>query len=337
MPAAPRLLRLLLLVGVAALAFFPVVAGTFYLQLVAKIMIMAVFAMSLDLLVGYTGLVSLGHAAFFGIGAYALMLMSPQYEAADFWLSLTVAVGAAALAALIIGALVLRASGVYFIMVTLAFAQMFFYYATGSKVLGGSDGAYIYVKPDTSILGMTPFDLGSRVAFYYVALAAMVAAYLALRRVLGSLFGHVIRGIRANEHRMRALGYPVPRYKLVSFVIAGALAGLAGYLDAAQFGYVNPELFGWRQSGIVLMMVILGGRGTLFGPILGAFALTLLEDVLGDLTRHWLLPMGLFIILAVLVLPQGLGGLALAARRRAREPEPEPDPEAPLGAELGDV
>ncbi len=313
--------RLLLLLALAALLFFPLLAGKFYLQLFSKIMIMAIFAMSLDLLVGFTGLVSLGHAAFFGLGAYTLLLLSPEYQAASLWLSLPVAVAVAALAALVIGLLVLRSSGVYFIMVTLAFTQMFFYYVTGAKALGGSDGAYIYVKPDATILGVTPFKLADSLQFYYVVLALMLATYLLLRIILHAPFGHVIRGIKANEHRMRSLGFATFRYKLASFVIAGALAGLAGYLDAAQFGFVNPDLFGWRQSGIVLMMVILGGMGTLYGPILGAFALVLLQDYLAGETRHWLLPMGLFIILAVLALPTGLGGLfqQLGALWRRRE------------------
>jgi branched-chain amino acid transport system permease protein len=325
MASPPPLLRALLLAGLAALALYPMAGDVFYLQLVAKIMIFAVFAMSLDLLVGFTGLISLGHAAFFGLGAYTLMLLSPQYAAASLWLSLPLAVAVAAFAALVIGALVLRTSGVYFIMVTLAFAQMLYYFATQSKVLGGSDGAYIYVKPDAAILGWRPLDLGNRVHFYYLALALMVGTYALLRTVLRSLFGHVILGIRANEQRMRALGYPVFRYKLAAFVLAGGLAGLAGYLGAAQYGYVNPEFFGWQESGSVLMMVILGGIGTLFGPILGAFALTLLQDFLSDeaifhgFHKHWLLPMGAFIILAVLLLPRGIGGLALGLGRRAPE------------------
>jgi branched-chain amino acid transport system permease protein len=325
MALPPRLLRALLLTGLAALALFPMAGDVFYLQLFAKIMIFAVFAMSLDLLVGFTGLVSLGHAAFFGLGAYTLMLLSPEYSAASLWLSLPLAVAVAAIAALIIGALVLRTSGIYFIMVTLAFAQMLYYFAIKSKALGGSDGAYIYVKPDAAILGWRPFDLGNRIHFYYLALALMVATYALLRTVLRSLFGHVILGIRANEPRMRALGYPVFRYKLAAFVLAGGLAGLAGYLEAAQYGYVNPEFFGWQESGSVLMMVILGGIGTLFGPILGAFALTLLQDLLSDeaifhgFHKHWLLPMGAFIILAVLLLPRGIGGLALGPGRRAPE------------------
>jgi len=299
----------LLLLATAALALFPTLADKFYLQLFSTIMIMAIFAMSLNLLVGCTGLVSLGHAAFFGLGAYALFVMSPDYEAASLWLSLPAAVAVAGLAALGIGLLVLRSSGVYFIMVTLAFTQMFFYYVTGSKALGGSDGAYVYVKPDASLFGMTPLKLADNLHFYYLVLALMLATLLLLHVIMRAPFGHVLYGIKANEPRMRSLGYATFRYKLVGFVIAGALAGMAGYLDAAQFGFVNPDLFGWRESGNVLMMVILGGMGTLYGPILGAFALVLLQDFLTEATKHWLLPMGLFIILAVLALPGGLSGI----------------------------
>lgn len=298
-----------LLTAFVLLALFPLLAGTFYLQLFAKIMTMAIFAMSLDLLVGYTGLVSFGHAAFFGIGAYVLFVLSPQYAAANLFLSLPIAIAAAAAAALVIGALVLRTAGVSFIMVTLAFAQMLFYYVIGSKALGGSDGVYIYVKPSLSLFGWAPVSLDRPADFYYLALAALAASYVVLRFVTQSLFGHALRGIRSNESRMRALGFATYGYKLAAFVIAGAVAGLAGYLDAAQFGFVSPDLFGWRLSGAVLMMVILGGMGTLYGSVLGAFALVLLQDGLTDATRHWLLPFGLFIILAVLLLPHGIGGL----------------------------
>ena len=311
-------LPMLLALALLALLLFPVIGDKFYLQLLSKIMLMAIFAMSLDLLVGFTGLVSLGHAAFFGLGAYALWFMSPKYAAASLYLSLPFAIGVTALAALIIGLLVLRSSGVYFIMVTLAFAQMFYYYALGAKWMGGSDGAYIYVRPDTSLAGWAPADLGNHVHFYYAALLLMVCVYLLLRMIAASPFGRVIAAIRSNEGRTQALGFPVFRYKLASFVIAGALAGLAGYFDAAQFGFVSPDLFGWRLSGAVLMMVILGGMGSLHGPILGAFALVLIEDYLSGATKHWLLPMGLFIILAVLLLPKGIEGLL--ARSRPEEP-----------------
>ncbi|HEY5211060.1 MAG TPA: branched-chain amino acid ABC transporter permease, partial [Stellaceae bacterium] len=313
LPMNRRRLQAALVIGLAVLVALPFFAGKYDLDLAAKIMIMAIFAMSLDLLVGIAGMVSLGHAAFFGVGAYALYLLSPEYGAANLLVSLPVAVAAAALAALIIGLLVLRVSGVYFIMVTLAFGEMFYYYATGARWLGGSDGAYIYQRPQIALV-----DLGKGHAFYYLVLIALAASYMFLHILSHSPFGHALRGIRGNEHRMRSLGFATARYKLIAFVIAGALAGLAGYFDAAQFGVVNPELFGWRLSGAVLMMVILGGMGRVHGAILGAAVLVLLENFLGDLTTHWLLPMGLFIIAAVLLLPRGLADPA-AIWRAMRE------------------
>ena len=304
-----RIAQASFLVALVALALAPSIGDKYELQLLAKIMLMAIFAMSLDLLVGFTGLVSLGHAAFFGLGGYMLWLLSPQYAAANLWLSLGAVVVVAAIVGLVIGFMVLRSSGVYFIMVTLAFAQMFFYFTTGAKWLGGSDGAYIYVRPSASIFGRVPFSLDNYVAFYYVALVLMVVVFLLLRIMLRSLFGKVVQGIKSNENRLRSLGIPTFRYKLVSFVIAGTVASVAGYFSAAQFGFVNPELFGWRLSGEVLMMVILGGMGTLYGPILGAFVLVLLESQLAGMTKHWLLPMGLFIIFVVLCLRRGIAGL----------------------------
>ncbi|HEV7370253.1 branched-chain amino acid ABC transporter permease [Arenibaculum sp.] len=320
----------LLLAGLAALLLFPLFGSAFYVQLVAKIMILAVFAMSLNLLVGFTGLVSLGHAAFYGLAAYMLVFLSPEFEAAGFWWTLGAAVLASAGAALVIGVFVLRTTGIYFIMVTLAFAQMLYYLFHDGQFAGGSDGVYIYFKPDATLFGFQPFDLENQQHFYYVALGVMVLAYLLLRVILQSPFGHVVAGIRTNEHRMRSLGYPTFRYKLASFVIAGALAGVSGYLSAAQFGFVNPELMGWHVSGEVLMMVILGGMGSVFGPILGAFSIVLLEELFADLTKHWLLLMGGFIIMTVLVLPHGLSGLLASALSRVgagrRKPVPETGP-----------
>jgi len=316
-----RIARASFLVALILLALIPLIGDKYELQLLSKIMLMAIFAMSLDLLVGFTGLVSLGHAAFFGLGGYLLWFLSPQYAATNLWLSLVEVVAIAAVTALLIGSLVLRSSGVYFIMVTLAFAQMFFYYTTGAKWLGGSDGAYIYVRPSAAIFDWVPFNLANYVQFYYVALVLMIGVFLLLRMILRSLFGRAIQGVKSNENRLRSLGFPTFRYKLASFVIAGTVASLAGYFSAAQFGFVNPELFGWKLSGEVLMMVILGGMGTLYGPILGAFVLVLVETELAGMTKHWLLPMGLFVILAVLFLPRGIAGmrLRLSFDRSARE------------------
>jgi branched-chain amino acid transport system permease protein len=298
-----------------ALALLPLAAEGFYLQFATKIMIVAIFAVSLDLLVGHAGLVSLGHALYFGLGAYALMLLSPAAQAASLPLSLAAAVGIGALAALIVGLLVLRTSGVYFIMVTLAFGQMAYYAVHDSKYLGGSDGKYVYVRPTLELLGWKPFDLERPVEFYYVTLALLALVYLLVRMLLASPFGRVIAGIRANEQRMRAVGFGTYRYKLVCFVIAGALAGLAGWLAAAQDGVVNPEMLSWHQSGQLLMMVILGGSGTPAGPLLGAAVFKLLELLLQGWSKHWQLALGTFIVLAVLFLPRGLSQLVEARKR----------------------
>jgi branched-chain amino acid transport system permease protein len=302
-------MRSLFAACVGALLLFPLSDSVYYTQLFTKIMILSIFAMSLDLLVGYTGLVSLGHAAFFGLAGYVLALMSPQYEAANLLATLPAALAASALAALAIGLLVLRTSGIYFIMVTLAFAQMLYYLFHDTKLGGGSDGIYIYVKPALSIVGWVPFSLESKVVFYYFTLALMLAVFALLRTILRSTFGRALQGIKANEHRMRSLGFPTFRYKLAGFVLAGTLAGLSGYLAAMQFGFVNPEILSWHQSGNVLMMVILGGMGSLAGPVLGAFAFILLQDLFESLTSHWQLLMGGFIVLVVLILPRGLFGL----------------------------
>jgi len=307
-----------MVVCLLALAVLPFIADKFTVQLVTKMMIMAIFAMSLDLLVGYTGLVSLGHAAFFGLAGYILALSTPQYQAASFWVSLPLAMAGAGALALAIGCLVLRVTGVYFIMVTLAFAQMLHYLFHDTGIAGGSDGMYIYLRPDASILGWRPFDLEKFGDFYFVVLALFIAVFVFLRVVLRSLFGQVISGVHVNEGRMRSLGFPTFRYKLASFVLAGMLAGMAGYLSAVQFGVVNPDMLGWHLSGSVLMMVILGGMGSLVGPIVGAFAMMLLELAFQSLTKHWQLPMGLAIVLVALLLPRGLVGLA-SLRSRNKE------------------
>jgi branched-chain amino acid transport system permease protein len=304
-------------VGVAraTLALFPLAGSTFYTELVTKVMVLGIFALSLDLLVGYTGLVSFGHAAFFGIGAYALGLLTPKYEAASLWLTLPAAVLAAGLAALVVGIFVVRVKGVYFIMATLAFAQMFYFVFHDTKFGRGSDGISMNFKPTAAIGGFVPVDLSNAMHVYYFVLAWMIAVFIFLRVVLRSPFGRAVRGIRSNEQRMRSLGFPVYRYKLASFTLAGALAGLAGYLSALQFGFVNPELLSWHQSGNVLLMLILGGIGSLYGAVVGAFAFVALTEIFQALTNHWQLLLGTAIILLVIFLP---GGLASVAERFQR-------------------
>ena len=304
------------LLVVAALVAFPILTTGFYLEFVTKVMILAIFALSLELLVGTAGLVSLGHAAFYGIAAYATVLLAPQAAAANlFWL-LPAAVLCAALYALVVGALSLRTSGVYFIMVTLAFAQMAYFVFHDTKLGGGTDGIYLNVKPAVVAFGFPLFDLGKPVAFYYFALAWLLAVFVFLATLLQSRFGRVLAGIKSNEQRMQAAGFSTFRYKLAAFTLAGALAGLAGFLVAVKDGFVNPEMLSWHESGAVLLMVILGGMGRLSGAVLGAFSFALLQlffqwdAVFGPFAKHWPLLLGATIIAFVALMPDGLIGLA---------------------------
>ncbi len=313
----PRSVQMALGLGLIALLAFPFIGTEYYTQMLARMMILAIFAMSLDLLQGVTGLVSLGHAAYFGLAGYALAFLTPAGEPVSLWWTLPVAVAASGLAALVIGIFVVRTHGIYFIMVTMAFAQMVFFLFFDNKVLGGSDGLYINFKPEATVLGFTLFDLENKRVFYYFTLVCMVAVYAFLRRLLWSPFGRALAGIRVNEHRMRAVGFGSNGHKLTAFTLAGALAGLAGYLWGAQTGYINPELMGFHMSAHGIMMVILGGMGNFAGAMVGAFAFEYLLHVFKDLPsigafatgKHWQLWMGLFIVLLVVFAPRGLLGL----------------------------
>ncbi len=304
------------------LAFLPLLLTPYTHDLVVKIGIYAVFALSLELLVGMTGLVSLGHAAFLGIGAYVCVLVAGQGAAPPLPLLLLVSVASAALYALFVGALSLRTKGVYFIMVTLAFAQMAYFVFHDTKLAGGSDGLFLYTKPVLEVAGRTLLNLERKFDMYYVVWAVLVGVYVFLALIHGSRFGRALAGIRVNEQRMRAAGYSTYGYKLAAFVLAGALAGLAGALLAIKDGAVNPELLSWHESGAVLLMVILGGIGHLRGAVIGAVAFTLLKELyqsealLGSLARHWQLTLGLTIIAFVALLPKGLIG----AGQRLRAP-----------------
>lgn len=318
----PRGVRLALLVGAVGLMLFPLVGGYFYVQLVTTMMILAIFAMSLDLLLGVTGMVSLGHGAYFGLGGYALAYVSLQGGAVGVWWSLPLAMVVAGLAALVIGFLVVRTRGIYFIMVTLAFAQMCYYFFFDRKSLGGSDGMYVDFRPDLSVFGNQLVDLEDQQAFYYFTFVVLVLVYLFLRRMLSGTFGRTLAGVRVNEHRMRALGYDTFAYKLSAFAMAGMLAGLAGYLWGAHTGFVNPEMMGFNMSAYAIMMVILGGTGNFVGAIVGAFAFEglihgfkSLPTVLGfDAGKHWQLWLGIFIVLVITFAPRGLFGLWLRNR-----------------------
>lgn len=328
MPTLPRTVAVLLVIGCLGLAAFPMVAETYYLRLVTKIMVLAIFAMSLDLLVGFTGLVSLGHAAFFAIGGYVVGALINHAEVESMLLLLPAAVAAAALAAAVIGWLSIRTSGIYFIMITLALAQMVYFVFHDIRFWGGGDGMNIFQRPVLAWGEESVLDLRDRPTMYYAALFLLVTVFGLLTTLLRAPFGRTLVGIRLNEGRMRALGYPVQRYKLAAFIIAGAIAGLAGFLEAARAAFMTPAHASWHESGLVLVIVLLGGMGTLWGPILGAFVLVLMEDLVSGLTERWLLVMGFFVIANVLFLPKGLAGLIewllrrVAPRLPAREKAP---------------
>ena len=307
------------LLGLVLAAAVPFVASDYQQDLVVRIVILSIFALSLELLVGTTGLVSLGHAAFLGIGAYAVVLGAPKSGAGSLPALLALSMGCAAAYAFFVGALSLRTRGVYFIMVTLAFAQMAYFIFHDTKIGGGSDGIYLNVKPR-----LGPLDLNDRNHFYGFALGALGFTYALLALLRRSRFGHALAGIRTNEQRMRAAGFRTYGYKLAAFVIAGTLAGLAGFLIATRDGFVNPEMLAWQESGTVLLMLILGGLGHLRGAVLGALAFTLLkelyssESLVGPVADHWQLALGLTIIACVALMPRGLVGLPGQLRRRPR-------------------
>jgi branched-chain amino acid transport system permease protein len=308
--ASPKLSRRWApLAALLAIAIAGPMLSPYLADIAIRLMVLSILALSLELLVGMTGLVSLGHAAFFGIGAYATALGPGLVGGSNGWL-LPLAMLAAAAYALVVGALSLRTRGVYFIMVTLAFAQMAFYIVHDTALGGGSDGIYLASRPT-----LGPIDLENRTQLFYVALAALAATYGFLALLGRSRFGAALKGIRINEQRMRAAGFATYAYKLAAFVIAGALAGLAGYLVAARDGVVNPEMMAWHVSGEILVMIILGGLGHLRGAVLGAAAFTLLKELfsayglVGPLADHWQLTLGLAIMAFVVLLPNGLIGL----------------------------
>ncbi|WP_137885764.1 branched-chain amino acid ABC transporter permease [Pseudomonas sp. 2FE] len=318
MHALPRPIQLLLVVLLLLMAAYPFFGASlagekhdFFLQQLTSIMILAIVALSLDLLVGVSGMVSLAQAAFFGLAGYFLVLFAPEYEAVNIWIALPVCLGLTALAALLMGVLIIRTSGIFFIMVTIAFSQMLFYLLHDAAFAGGSDGAYLFMKPEVAIGGLQLLDLENRTTLFYVVLASLGLLFILLRTFMRAPFGRVLLGLKENEQRVRAMGYNPLFYKLVAFVIAGTIAGYAGMLSATQYGFVSPSQLGWQMSAHVLVMVILGGMGTLFGPILGAFAFEGLHHWFASLTPHWELPMGIVVICMVLLLPRGIAGLLL--------------------------
>jgi len=320
--------KIVVFIGCSSLLLFPVVASLsgheYFISLFSRILIYALAAVSLDLLLGFGGLVSLGHAAFVGVGGYVVaILFHHSYEtepilgfipgSENALIVFPCAILISALFALVIGALSLRTKGMHFIMITLAFAQMIFYLAVGLEKYGGDDGLSMYTRNQMKFL-----DLSDDLQFYYFCLFFLFVFVFFIYKLVCSRFGLVIRGISSNERRLQTLGINCYTYKLVCFVIAGGGAGLAGALLANQTEYVSPGMLHWTLSGELMVMVLLGGLGTIFGPIGGALIFILLEDILGMYTEHWMVYMGPFLLFVVIFAPKGLFGL-MAGKKESDE------------------
>ena len=299
----------LIILAVAACAFpwlMHAFGQDFYISFAARILIYAMAAASLNLVLGYGGMVSFGHAAFFGAGAYMVAILATE-GLTSLWIAWPIAIAVAAVAALIVGAISLRTRGVYFIMITLAFAQMMYYVFNSLKAYGGDDGLSMAGRS-------TGLSLSNDFVWYYVVLALLAAVLYLLHRLIHSRFGRVIEAIRENETRATAIGYPIYRYQLACFVISGAIAGLAGALIANQTSYAGPSLLHWVQSGTLMIMVILGGVGRFWGGPVGAAVLLILEElfsgtpILGAYSLHGQLPVGLILLAVVLWAPRGIAG-----------------------------
>jgi branched-chain amino acid transport system permease protein len=301
----------LVLIGLLLLPLYTSMSGNvFALTLFTRIVIFALAAVSLNLIMGYGGMMSFGHAAYLGIGGYAVGILAAEGIGSGL-IQWPVALLASALFALVIGALSLRTRGVYFIMITLAFAQMAYYVASSLSRYGGDDGLTIYKRSDFG--GM--INLSNHVQFYYLCLTCLFVGIYLVWRIVNSRFGLVVQGLRSNEARMQAIGFPATRYHLVCFVIAGTMCGLAGALLANNTDFISPAVMYWTRSGDLMVMVILGGMGTLFGPVVGAIVYLMLEEFLSRWTEYWALIMGPLLLLIVLF---GRGGIVGVLGRLSR-------------------
>lgn len=300
-----------------ALALVPIAAQTFgvpfLLTLITRMLIYALAAVSLNIILGYGGMVSFGHAMYIGIGGYAVGILASHgiHSGLMQW---ALAIGLSGLFALVIGALCLRTRGVYFIMITLAFAQMVYFLAVGLEGYGGDDGLTIYKRSDFGDL----LKLSNKTVFYYVCLTILIAGMYLTHRLIGSRFGMVLRGSKSNDRRMRAIGIPTGRYRLTAFVIAGMLCGLSGALMANHNEFVSPAMMHWVQSGDLIVMVVLGGMGTVAGPVFGSLAFLLLEFLLSRVTEYWQIIFGPLLILVVLFAKGGIGSMLDAIEERRR-------------------
>ncbi len=301
--AAFNLLVLVLCAAMPVLA--PALGEPFYVHVFARIMIWAIAAVSLNLIMGYGGMISFGHAVYLGIGGYTVGILA-YHGIESAYIQWPLALALSGLFALVFGAVSLRTKGVYFIMITLALAQMIYFLAVSAEQYGSDDGLNIDVRSD---FGSAAFDLDNAMVLYYLIFAVLVASLFAVWRIVNSRFGMVIRGANSNDDRMRTIGFATYRYKLASFVIAGVMCGMAGILSANFERFVSPDMIYWTRSGEMIFMVVLGGMGTLFGPISGAIVYLMLSEVLSTITIHWHIVFGPFLILVVLFARGGIDGL----------------------------
>jgi branched-chain amino acid transport system permease protein len=299
---------------VLVLAIIPPFLPTYYLSMLTKIVIFAIFAISLDLVLGYTGLISLGHATFLGVSGYTIGILMIRLGIDSFWILIPLALIVSAIVAAFVGYIALRVSGVYFLLITLAFAQLFYVVAVKWRAItGGSDGLVGINYPSLGIVGFT----WSNISYYYFILLAFIICFLLLSRIVNSSFGHTLVGIRENETRMRSLGYNTWLYKYIAFIIGGVFAGVAGAVFAPFYGAMVPEHFGLTTSSMVMLMVVIGSPGTLYGPVVGAIAIILIEQIASIYSpERWPLILGAVFILSVLFLRGGIGIYLAKLRKR---------------------
>ena len=297
----------LLLVALCALMPFiaPLIGQDFYTDVFARTMIWAIAAVSLNLIMGYGGMISFGHAVYIGVGGYAIGILT-FHGIESAYIQWPVALAASGLVALIFGAISLRTRGVYFIMITLAFTQMVHFFSVSLEKYGSDDGLAIDARSDFSI---PFFDLNDGMTLYYLIFVLMMLSICVTYKIVNSRFGMVIRGAMSNDGRMRSIGYPTYAYKLTAFVIAGVMCGLSGILSANLEDFVSPDMMSWPRSGDLIFMVVLGGMGTIFGPLGGSIVFWLLSEILSNFTEHWHLIFGPFLILVVLFARGGLEGI----------------------------
>ena len=297
------------------LALVPVLTNifneAFYLSLATRFVILMIAALSLNLILGYGGMVSFGHAAFIGLGAYSVGIPA-HYDITSGWIQFAFAIVVSALFALVTGAISLRTKGVYFIMITMAFSQMVFFGFVSIEEYGGDDGLVIYTRSEFTDL----IDLRNPVTLYYFCFLSLAAALYIVHRIVNSRFGMVIQGAKENERRMQAIGYNTYVYRLACYVISGAMCGYAGALLGNFTEFISPEMMDWTRSGELIFIVILGGAGALFGPVLGTSAFQVIEEVLSSWTVYWQLPFGILLILVVIFVRGGIDGMLRSLDRR---------------------